>query len=184
MKPPAAYAEWSSCIDELCRGGRDDEMIELMRLGTLDWTGGVAERISRRMFEFINHRLQRAAERFQRDLQFACGDENALILAIVGMRKQFNTLWQAAHLPIFPAYAQKSFADALQQFVEQSQKSLEDSSSGDITGRLAHVVRNNSLRNFMGNTDGAAEGEDGAAPAPQPAPEDSETLKRRRIILP
>jgi len=131
MKSPTTYAEWASCCDRLLEGA----------CGTIEWTSGVAERITRRIHDVFDKRLKLLAEQFQRDLDRAHGNETLLTNALLGIRKGLAPLVHLGSLPALPEMVSQSFKQSLQQYAARTQSSLEDSARSDRTGRLLSIIK-------------------------------------------
>jgi len=145
MKPPTTYAEWAACCDRLLTGDCDDETFEAMESGKLEWTSGVAERITKRIYEVFDSRLKSLADRFQRDLDCARGHETLLTNALLGIRKNLSPLARLSRLPALPEIVTHSLKQSLKQYAEKTQSSLEASARSDRTGRLLSIVKRNGV---------------------------------------
>lgn len=146
MNPPKTYAEWAASCDRLLKGDCDEDTLAAMEAGSLEWTSGVAERITRRIHEVFDSRLKLAGEHFQRDTHHAQGHATLLTNALLGIRKKMILLARLAALPALPDMVKQSLQQSLQQFAERSQSSLESSAKNDRTGRLLDIVRRNPIR--------------------------------------
>jgi hypothetical protein len=146
MNPPNTYAEWAAGCDRLLKGDCDEDTLAAMESGSLEWTSGVAERITRRIHEVFDSRLKLAGEHFQRDTHHAQGHATLLTNALLGIRKKMILLARLAALPALPDMVKQSLQQSLQQFAERSQSSLESSAKNDRTGRMLDIVRRNPLR--------------------------------------
>lgn len=135
------YAEWAACCDRLLKGDCDDETLTGMATGGIEWTSGVAERITKRIYEVFDRRLKLLAEQFQRDLDRARGHETLLTNALIGIRKNLVPLVRLSSLPAFPEMVSQSLKQSLQQYAERTQASLEDSGRSDRTGRLLNIIK-------------------------------------------
>ena len=93
MNPPNTYAEWAAGCDRLLNGDCDEDTLAAMEAGSLEWTSGVAERITRRIHEVFDSRLKLAGEHFQRDTRHAQGHATLLTNALLGIRKKMILLW-------------------------------------------------------------------------------------------
>lgn len=114
-----------------------------MQAGCLEWTSGVAERITRRVYEVFEARLKAVGERFQRDVKNARGHEALLAKALLDIRKGLVPVARLAAVPAWPDILKQSLQQSLQQFVERTQSSLESSARNDRTGRMLDIVRRN-----------------------------------------
>lgn len=141
MNAPATYAEWAACCDLLLKGGNDEEVISAMRTGTLEWTSGVAERLTKRIYEVFDARLKALGEQFQRDTSRSNGHETLLANALIGIRKNLIMVAQLSELPALPELVTTNLKKSLQQFVERTQASLEASARSDRSGRLLSIIK-------------------------------------------
>ena len=145
MNSPATYAEWAACCDRLLNTDADDDILAAMEGGHLEWTSGVAERITRRIYEVFDHKLKALAEEFHRDAAHSHGHETLLANSLLDIRKKLVPLARLAAMPAFPEVVRQSLKQSLLQFVERTQASLESSARTDRTGRLLDIVRRNRI---------------------------------------
>ena len=145
MNPPKTYAEWAASCDHLLKGDCDEDTITAMELGSLEWTSGVAERITQRIHEVFDTRLKLAGEHFQRDTNHAQGHVTLLANALLGIRKKMILLARLAGLPALPDMVKQSLQQSLQQFAERTQSSLESSARIDRTGKTLDLVKRNRI---------------------------------------
>lgn len=148
MSIPTTYAEWVDCFDQLKEGTKDEETIRFMEQGSIEWTTGVAERLTQRLYETIDFRLRQIADQLQKELNHWNGDETALVKAILSARKRLAVLKRVALLPAFPEQVRESMYNILQEYAKSTQQSLEDSSKTDRTGRLRMLIKNNPITHF------------------------------------
>lgn len=148
MNPPTTYSQWIDCFDGLKAGLKDEEAILLMERGTIDWTPGVAERLTQQLYEVIDFRLRKTSDQFQKELNVGRGDEMALVQAILSVRKRLAFLKRIAQLPAFPEQVNEAMYTILSDYAKKSQQSLEDSAKSDRTGRLRITIKNNPITSF------------------------------------
>ncbi|MDE3840229.1 hypothetical protein C0966_12845 [Bacillus methanolicus] len=148
MSIPTTYAEWVDCFEQLKEGTKDEETIRFMEQGSIEWTIGVAERLTQRLYETIDFRLRQIADQLQKELNHWNGDETALVKAILSARRRLAVLKRVAHLPAFPEQVRESMHNILHEYAKSTQESLEDSSKIDRTGRLRMLIRNNPITQF------------------------------------
>ncbi|MDR1889298.1 MAG: hypothetical protein LBQ81_07990 [Zoogloeaceae bacterium] len=148
---PATYAEWSACLDILEAGGQDDEVIQAMSQGQLAWVNGVANLFSERVHGVFNTRLQRCAERMDRDFK-AARDDTPIVRALLDTRRTLALLHKVAKLPSFHRMLQDHLAAEVRDYAKRAQNSLEDSAKQDRSGRLSSLIRNNPLLRYEENT--------------------------------
>lgn len=179
MNPPTTYAEWAKCCDLLLGGQNDDDTLSAMEAGRLEWTSGVAERITRRAYEIFDARLKTVGDKFQRDVDRARGHETLLANALLDIRKGLIPLVRLAAIPAWPDMVKQSLQNSLQQFVDRTQSSLESSARTDRTGRMLDIVRRNRVC-LPEASNPVSEGAPSDGPATTTA---SRTTQIRRIIL-
>lgn len=143
MRTPTTYAEWAICIDALKVGGKDSEALSCMREGTLSWSAGVAERFSKLLLDTVNHRMNSASDRFSRAMDSARGNENAVIGALLAVRKEYSFLHAVVQIPAIPESYRVQYAHQVVDQIKRVQESLETSAKIDRTGRLSSIIRNN-----------------------------------------
>ncbi|MED1951746.1 hypothetical protein [Brevibacillus centrosporus] len=148
MKPPVTYAEWLACLDAFVEGTRDEELLLQMQNGSIEWTRGIAERMTQRLFETIETRLKQTSELLDRELKRSNGDETALVKSLLTARRRLAVIKKLTELPAFPQQVRDSLFSILQTYAKDTQKSLEDSAKADRTGQLRMLIKNNSLTVF------------------------------------
>lgn len=145
---PHTYAEWSEIIKELRNAGNDEEVLAAMKLGTLKWQSGVAERFTQKFLEAINSRMNRAADRFQKSILRANGQESEIISALLFLRKEMAFLKRVTDLPVLPEQERSSFRNIVIDQAKAMQHSLEETAKRDRSGRLSSIVRNQRVDMF------------------------------------
>jgi len=174
MQPPTQYSEWSVCLEELERGGNDETTLTAMAAGTLNWGAGVAPLFAERICRLFDVRLKRCIDSINRDLKSA--REEALFLRILlDARRAFTFLSNVAVLPSFPENLRDQLSILVRKSAEVAQKSLEDSSKHDRSGRLGSLIRNNSLLNYNANGNAASN-------QSLPNPRSNDGTRRRNIL--
>ena len=179
MNPPTTYAEWAVSCDRLLKGDCDEDVVATMEAGSLEWTSGVAERITRRIHEVFESRLKLAGEHFQRDTHHAQGHATLLTNALLGIRKKMILLARLAALPALPDMVKQSLKQSLQQFAERTQSSLEASARTDRTGKTLDLVK----RNLVCVPDISGLATRDISSCPTITPTTSGSTQPRRIIL-
>lgn len=159
MKAPCCYADWSVCLETLASGSNDEAVILAMTQGELSWTSGVATLFSERISEAFSSRLQHCAKRLSRNLSLGA-DETTLVRALMETRRSLALLHRVALIPVFPSMLREHLCSELKQYAERTHNSLEDSARHDRSGKLASLIRHNSLLNY----------DTPAACAPPPSP--------------
>ena len=150
MKIPVIYADWVECLDQFNTGTNDEELVLLMEQGTIEWSQGVAERLTQRLYDSIEFRLRRSADQLQKELNHTKGNESALVKALLSARKRLALLKRVAELQAFPENVRETMVNVLVEYAKSTQQSLEDSALSDRTGRLRSLIKNNVITQFGG----------------------------------
>lgn len=148
IRTPHTYAEWSEVLTAYKDKTDDQGVLQAMRQGTIEWQSGVAERFTDKFLNATNVRLNVAADKFQRDISRAAGNEGAVIQALLSMRKEFRFLMDAVDIPAVPEDVRTRFAELIREQADSVQKSLADSARKDRTGKLASIIRNHKVNSF------------------------------------
>ncbi|MCD7784755.1 MAG: hypothetical protein LUH18_04135 [Oscillospiraceae bacterium] len=143
MTAPHTYAEWSAILDKFKDRIDDDETVEAMQKGTIEWQTGVAERFTKKLADTVNYRMNSATDRFQRDISRSHGQEGAIVQALLSIRKELRLLLNAVSLPAIPEDYRKRYRQLIIDHANEIQSNLENSARSDRTGKLSSVIRNN-----------------------------------------
>jgi len=180
MKAPTTYAEWVDCLDAFLDISQQEAALEAMEHGTIEWTKGVGDRLTQRLFETVDARVKEIGKLMSNELS-RISQDTLLIQALMNARRRYSLLHRLVNVPAFPEQVRVQMSEALKSFVNSTQQSLEDSAKHDTTGHLRMLIKNNSLLSYdkadMMNT-----GPIHAANAAPQAREEGLT-PRRRIIL-
>ncbi|MFD1705164.1 hypothetical protein ACFSCZ_00170 [Siminovitchia sediminis] len=148
MKIPKHYSEWVDCLDVVKEGTNDQAVIECMEKGSIEWSRGVAERITQRLYETFEHRIKRTSDLLQKDLNRCNGNETEMVKALLSARKRLALLKRLAQLEAFPENVRESLAASLEEYAKNTQESLEKSALSDRTGRLRMLIKNNAVTKY------------------------------------
>ena len=148
MIAPHTYAEWTQVLDDLKAKKDDAAVLAAMQSGTIEWQSGVAERFSKRLIDAINHRMNAATDKFQRDMSYARGQDGAIVQALLGLRKELAFLAKAINLPVLPEKDRSHYLALVLDQANSIQKSLEDSAKNDRSGKMSSLVRNHRVNSF------------------------------------
>lgn len=148
IEPPHTYAEWVAILDMLKNRTDDETVFQAMQKGTVEWQSGVAERFSKKLIDVINCRMNRATDKFQKDISRSQGQERAVVQALLALRREMCFLSKAINLPALPDKERQRYYQLVLSQADSIQKSLEDSSKTDRSGKLASIVRNNRVNSF------------------------------------
>lgn len=144
---PHSYIEWSNCLDLLERGLEDAATLDAMEQGKLEWTAGLAELFSERVSATLSVRLNRCADQLSRQLR-AGADEVTLVRALLNTRSILVELKRIGQLTSLPDMLRSHLLGELDKYAQRTQSSLEDSAKSDRSGRLASLVKHNSLLSY------------------------------------
>ena len=148
IKPPRIYSEWVEVL-ELLKDKTDDEaVLQALQQGSIDWQSGVSERFANRLIDSINTRMNIAIDRFQRALNYARGQESAIVQALLALRKEMSFLAKAINLPAIPEKDRTLYYQLVKSKADGMQSSLEDSAKEERTGKMSSIVRNNKVNAF------------------------------------
>lgn len=148
ITPPKTYAEWSSVLEMLKDKTDDEVVLQAMLQGTISWQSGVAERFSKRLIDVVNYRMNRAVDKFQKDMSRSRGQESAIVQALLALRKELCFLSKAINLPALPENDRKHYTQLVIDQANKMQSSLEDSAKSDRSGKLSSIVRNHKVNAF------------------------------------
>lgn len=141
MKPPSSYSEWHALMDEISNSPRNNDYVQTVRMGTVSWTSGVAERFIQTVSNMIRNRINTAQDVYQRQIKNSKGGDMAVSNALGVLTKEYRYLYQlSAALPIPPEYVEQ-MKKLIQDQADHTYDSLMDSAKADYTGKLASIVR-------------------------------------------
>lgn len=141
MVPPSSYSEWHTLMDEISSAPRNNDYIQMVRMGTVSWTSGVAERFIQTVSNTIRNRINTAQDVYQRQIKNSKGGDMAVANALSVLTKEYRYLYQlSAALPIPFEYVEQ-MKKIIQDQANQTYDSLMDSAKADRTGKLASIVR-------------------------------------------
>ena len=147
VNPPQTSYEWQQIFLKIKKGEGLETCLFAMRQGKIEWIDGVAVIFSKSLLETIDFCLKRAHENFQALMKNA-GNENDITAALRQLGREFKFAYSMASLPCLPEEAKRTMQDLVRQNAKNAQQNLEKSAMHDRTGRLAHVMRHNSILNF------------------------------------
>ena len=148
IKPPRIYSEWVEVLDLLKAKTDDSAVLQALQQGTIEWQSGVAERFAKKLTDSINARMDAASDKFQRDLNYARGQENQIVQALLTLRKEMSFLSHAINLPAIPENDRTQYYQLVRKQADNMQSSLEDSAKKDRTGKMSSIVRNHKVNAF------------------------------------
>lgn len=146
---PHTYAEWASVLDVLKAKSNDEDVLEAMKSGSIEWQSGIAERFSKRLIDSVNARMNAATDKFQKDIKRPGDTERVVVQAMLALRKELSFLSQVMDIPALPEDRRQEYVKLVREQAEHIQKSLEDSAKkDDRTGKMASIVRNHKVNAF------------------------------------
>lgn len=146
--PPKTYAEWVVALDMLKNKSNDNDVLSAMLDGTVEWQCGVAERFSKKLIDVVNHRMNSATDKFQREMSRSYGQERDVVQALLALRKELSFVSKVVNLPALPDVERQQYYQLVVSQADKIQRSLEDSAKGDRSGKLASIIRNNKVNTF------------------------------------
>jgi hypothetical protein len=141
VQAPTTYSEWISCFEILRNAGRDDELMEMISKGKVPFTQTIAQRFTGKMSEAISYRLEIAVDKFSKDLGRARGEENAIVQAILALRRQVSYLMRFVTAPVFPEQLRNKFKEEIEKNAQLLHDNLLEEVRKDPSGRLIRVVQ-------------------------------------------
>ena len=144
---PKTYAQWVKVFDELKKGTNDEEVLQVMRSGTIEWQSGVAERFSKKLVAAVNSRMNDAQDAFDKAMRRG-GGEGTTIQALLDLRRCYAFLAKVMDIPAIPEKDRSKYVELIREQADQVQQSLEDSAQNDHTGKLLSIVRSHKINTF------------------------------------
>ena len=145
MKTPMIYSEWVDILDILKNRTNDEEVLEVMKKGTIEWQSGVAERLTKRLINIVNERMQYAIDKYQSVKYY---DERGFIQSLLNLRKELKFLSEVLNIAIIPEKDREQYRDLVVNQANIIQNSLEESAKNDHSGKLLSIVKNHRVNNF------------------------------------
>ncbi len=145
MTPPQIYAEWLPLLDRFRAG--DDSVLEVLKLGTIEWTNVVAERWTRQIADSLSIRLQALSKQLQTALDRARGDYFAISNALLAARRALSPLRTFVTMSGIPSDIREHLESELNRWTTETQKSLERHAETirHDQGRLLKTIRDHPL---------------------------------------
>lgn len=141
-KAPKIYVDWVK-VFELLKSCEDDEnVLTLMKEGTIVWQSGVAERFLKRLVDTVNFRLNRATDNFQKAHQT---DENEIIQSLMQLRRELQFILKVVDINTIPVKEKTELRNMIINQSNSIQESLEKSAESDRTGKLSSIIKNNKV---------------------------------------
>lgn len=148
IQAPNTYSDWTKVLDIFKSKQNDEDVLQAMQQGALEWQSGVAERFSKRLVDSVNARMNAASDKFQRDMNNARGGEGAIVQALLGLRREMAFLVKAVDIPALPEEYRKQYVQLVIDQADKMQSSLEDTAKKDRSGKMSSIVRNHKVNAF------------------------------------
>lgn len=139
------YSEWVDILNILKNRTNDEEVLEVMKKGTIEWQSGVAERLTKRLINIVNERMQYAIDKYQSVKYY---DERRFIQSLLNLRKELKFLSEVLNIAIIPEKDREQYRDLVVNQANIIQNSLEESAKNDHSGKLLSIVKNHRVNNF------------------------------------
>lgn len=142
---PKIYIEWVNILNLLKERKNNEEILEKMENGKLEWQDGVAQRFVDKLTQVINYRIKIATDKFSQDLSRGTRDERVTVQSLIALKKEFLFCSRICKIRILPDEIQKKLYELIADQAKNIQTSLENSAKNDRTGKLLSIVRNNKI---------------------------------------
>ena len=139
---PSTYADWCKIFDEIESweiGHIDENLTSKMELGTLEWVDGVSQRITLRLINLVNNRLEKLNEFYNRRLAVSYNPFDLTSILII-FRKELIFIKRLDSLPMLPEDVRNNLVKDIVDYAKKVQKSLEDGAKRDLSGELKRIV--------------------------------------------
>lgn len=148
INPPHTYSEWTKIIDIFISKTDDEEVLNAMKQGSIEWQSGVAERFARSLIDAVNARMNSATDKFQKEITRSAGQEREIVRALISLRREMKFLAEAVDIPAIPADDRGRYRQLVLDQADAIQRSLEDSAKNDRSGKMSSIIRNNKVNAF------------------------------------
>ena len=142
---PKIYIEWVNILNLLKERKNNEEILEKMENGKLEWQDGVAQRFVDKLTQVINYRIKIATDKFSQDLRRGTSNERVTVQSLIALKKEFLFCSRICKIRILPDEIQKKLYELIADQAKNIQTSLENSAKNDRTGKLLSIVRNNKI---------------------------------------
>lgn len=147
---PSVYSDWSKIFDDIETweiGHVDEEVLLNMEQGTIEWTDGVSQRLTLRLIDTVNKRLQKLNLFYNKRLSMSYSTFDLSNLLVI-FRKELIFIKRLDSLLIWPDEIKAELVRDLVNYANKAQKTLEDSAKHDLSGELKRIVLNYRLDNI------------------------------------
>ena len=142
---PKIYIEWVNILNLLKERKNNEEILEKMENGKLEWQDRVAQRFVDKLTQVINYRIKIATDKFSQDLSRGTRNERVTVQSLIALKKEFLFCSRICKIRILPDEIQKKLYELIADQAKNIQTSLENSAKNDRTGKLLSIVRNNKI---------------------------------------
>lgn len=150
MRKLISYAQWCEVFNKIESweiGHTDSDIINAIDNGTIDWVSGVAERFTNQLLTLINKRFTKL-ETFYNARIKSCYDQFNLSNLLILFRKELVFLKHLASIPAIPKNVSCQIVKEVEDYAENVQKSLLDSSKKDLSGSLKQIILDIKINNI------------------------------------
>lgn len=136
------YSDWYKVFEEIDTweiGHTNENIILSMEAGTIDWTDGVAQRITKKLIDTVNKRLEKLNTFYNQRLAISFNPFDITNLLII-YRKELIFIKRLDSLSMLPEDLKSGLIKDIDEYAKKVQKSLEDSAKKDLSGELKRIV--------------------------------------------
>lgn len=136
------YSEWHKAFEEIDTweiGHTDENLITSMEAGTIDWTDGVAQRITKKLIDTVNKRLEKLNAFYNKRLAISFNPFDITNLLII-YRKELIFIKRLDSLSMLPEDLRSGLIKDINEYAQKVQKSLENSAKKDLSGELKRII--------------------------------------------
>lgn len=108
---PKIYIEWVNILNLLKERKNNEEILEKMENGKLEWQDGVAQRFVDKLTQVINYRIKIATDKFSQDLSRGTRNERVTVQSLIALKKEFLFCSRICKIRILPDEIQKNFTN-------------------------------------------------------------------------
>ena len=121
---PTTYAAWVALLDAYAVEG-NEATLAAMEAGRIEWTSGLAERISAQADDALRRRLRALTSALGRDVEIGRGRVDALEQALVLARKRLGQLSRFSNMTSLPLSLRNHLDAELERAAQSLQETLE-----------------------------------------------------------
>lgn len=152
FKIPHTYNEWMDCLDAFKDETSENEVLDAMMFGTVEWQSGVAERFTQAIFNVIQYKLDNMQKNFNLRISKPVKSNIELENNFLYVRRTFKKLLNLSQINAFPKELSESIEKYIIDTADAFQNSLLDSAKKDRSGVIKSLVKKNAV-NKLRDTD-------------------------------